>query len=77
MKVSVNGKEEERVRAQAASHQAGPKTQKDVISFWFLFFFSKRGKRQIIFFLHFINWSFSSFSNCSSPLVFLCLSVVY
>lgn len=34
MKVSVNGKEEERVQAEAASHPAGLKTQEDVISFF-------------------------------------------
>lgn len=43
MKVSVNGKEEERLQADAASHQAGPKTQEDVISF--LVFFTKGGKK--------------------------------
>lgn len=50
MKVSVNGKEEERLQAEAASHQAGPKTQEDVISF-LVIFFSKGGKRQILVFL--------------------------
>lgn len=51
MKVSVNGKEEERLQAQAASHQASPKTQEDVISFFFFqYYFFKGGKRQILVF---------------------------